>query len=150
MAFEYTQNGRDLISVLAKALGRETIIGHCDFRTMQVGDATIPENAIIFTSYAVHYVPQLDSGFLDFLAAFKPRAVVHFEPCYEYFSEDSLHGLMCRRYVELNDYNRNLATLIEARKRGGNASIRVRENVLGSNPFLPTSVIEWTHGRIPE
>ena len=117
---------------------------------MQIEGAEIPENAIIFTSYSVHYVPWLHVDFLDFLADFKPRAVIHFEPCYEYYPKESLHGLMCRRYVELNDYNRNLATLVESRRELDKASLRVRKNMLGSNPFLPASVIEWSHKGIAE
>lgn len=143
-AGEFTQNGRDLISLLATHLNKSVSVGHCDFRTLTTTDLRIPEGAVIFTSYAAHYVPEMPVDFVRFLARFKPRAVVHFEPCYEYFDQQSLHGLMCRRYMELNDYTRNLASVIEAGQRQEGISVRVRKNVLGSNPFLPLSVIEWS------
>lgn len=141
-AGELTETGRNLISILARSLDRSTIVGHCDFRKLET-DIAIPENAIIFTSYAAHYVPELSTDFVGFLSRFKPKVVVHFEPCYEHYTSDSLHLLMCRRYMELNDYTRNLVTVIEEGRRCEPLSIHTRKNVLGSNPFLPISVIEW-------
>ena len=143
VAGEYTQSGRDLISALAEASGKPVAVGHCDFRNMLIEDRTVPENAVIFTSYAVHYIPELSMNFVGFLSRLKPRVVVHFEPCYEHYGMDSLHGMMCRRYVELNDYTRNLVGVIEAARERDGISVRMRKNVLGSNPFLPISVIEW-------
>jgi hypothetical protein len=142
-AGEYTQNGRELISILAESLNMPITVGYCDFREMKIDGLNIPENALIFTSYAAHYVPELSKDFVGFLAKLNPRAVVHFEPCYEYYAMDSLHGMMCRRYMELNDYTRNLASIIEASHSRGEISLRTRKNVLGSNPFLPISIVEW-------
>ena len=150
VAGEYTQSGRDLISILADALGKPVAVGHCDFRKLKIEGVAIPEDAVIFTSYAVHYVPELSMDFVGFLSRLKPRAVVHFEPCYEHYPMDSLHGMMCRRYVELNDYVRNLVTVIEAGCSREGIPVRIRKNVLGSNPFLPISVIEWAPARRSE
>jgi len=144
IAGEYTQSGRDLISILAESLRRPVAVGHCDFRTLTIEGITIPEDAVIFTSYAVHYVPQLSMDFVRFLSALRPRVVVHFEPCYEHYPMDQLHGLMCRRYVELNDYTRNLVTVIDGGRTRDGVSLRVRKNVVGTNPFLPISVLEWS------
>ena len=119
-------------------------VGYCDFRKLEVTGISIPENALIFTSYALHYVPKLSTDLIAFLCQFKPRAVVHFEPCYENYPEDSLHGLMCRRYVEVNDYTRNLVSVIEFGRRREGIRIRALQNLFGSNPFLPISIIEWT------
>jgi hypothetical protein len=143
-AGEYAQSGRELISILAKSTKKSVAVGHCDFRTLTIAGISIPEDAVIFTSYAAHYVPRLSNDFVGFLASLRPKAVVHFEPCYEHYHEDSLHGLMCRRYVELNDYTRNLAGVIEEGGRQAGLSIRTTKNILGSNPFLPISVIEWS------
>ena len=148
-AGEYTSTGRELIELVSRSSLREIKVGHCDFRNMRIEGLHVPENAVIFTSYATHYVPMLAAGFIDFLAALKPRAVIHFEPCYEHFDGPTLHGLMCRRYVELNDYNRNLASLVEEHRAAGRISTRVQRNVLGSNPFLPLSIIEWTAQQLP-
>jgi hypothetical protein len=142
-AGEYTQSGRELISILAKSMNKPVAIGHCDFRTLTIEGMSIPEDAVIFTSYAALYVPLLSAGFVDLLARLKPRAVVHFEPCYEHYQESSFHGLMCKRYIELNDYTRNLAGIIEQGRSQTGLSVRTTRNILGNNPFLPISVIEW-------
>ena len=139
-AGEFTPSGRELISTLARSTGREVAVGHCDFRSGTIDGLSIPENALIFTSFSVHYIPELSPEFVSFLTRLRPRAVVHFEPCYEHYDTDSLHGLMCRRYVELNDYTRNLVSVLES-SRG--LTCRTKKNLLGSNPLLPLSVIEW-------
>ena len=142
-AGEYAPSGRELISIMANSMNKPVAVGHCDFRTLTIEGMSIPEDAVIFTSYAALYVPLLAEGFVDFLARLKPRAVVHFEPCYEHYQESSLHGLMCRRYIELNDYTRNLAGIIERARSPTGLSVRTTRNILGNNPFLPISVIEW-------
>ena len=142
-AAEYTRSGCELLRILAKVRGQSVAVGHCDFRRPALEGVNIPEGAVIFTSYAVHYVPELPTDLVAFISALRPKAVVNFEPCFEHYPTDTLHGLMCRRYVELNDYSRNLATLIEGAADRGEITARIRKNVLGSNPFLPISILEW-------
>ncbi len=62
---------------------------------------------------------------------------MHFEPCYEYFDENSLHGLMCKRYMELNGYTQNIASAIEEGCLDIEAKFEVERNIFGSNPFYP-------------
>jgi hypothetical protein len=143
VAAEYTSNGQELIRLIARGAGTKIDAGYCDFRELTF-DPGIPKGALIFTSYSVHYVPELSGGFVSALSGLQPSAVVHFEPCYEHHSTESVYGLMCRRYAELNDYTRNLGSLIDQAAAAGKITARVRKNVLGSNPFLPISVIEWT------
>jgi len=143
MAFEYTQSGCDLINLVAKNSNKNIDVGQFDFNTLNFDGMQIPENAIIFTSYAIHYVPQLRDDFVKFLCQFKPKVVVHFEPCYDYFDQKTIHGLMCRRYMELNGYTKNIGSSIEAGCKQVGANIKVQKNVHGTNPFLPFSIIEW-------
>ena len=56
--------------------------------------------------------------------------------------DDSEFGRMCRRYVELSDYNTDLLTLLES--DSDISVISKKANVFGLNPLLPMSVIEWT------
>lgn len=146
-AAEYTQSGCDLISLLAQKTGKNIQVGRCDFNELDVSEIDIPEKAIIFTSYSVHYVSELKAAFVDFLNKFKPQVVVHFEPCYEYFDSNSLHGLMCKRYMDLNGYTKNIAsTIVDGCSQIG-AVVQIKKNVFGCNPFLPLSIIEWTPKR---
>lgn len=142
-AAEYTQSGCDLMNLISKTINKNIKVGQCDFNTLSITGIKIPKNAIIFTSYAVHYVPELTNKFVEFIYRIKPKAVVHFEPCYEYFDDRTVHGLMCKRYVELNGYTRNIASSIEAGCKQVGAKIKIQKNVHGSNPFLPFSIIEW-------
>jgi hypothetical protein len=144
VAGEFTKNGRALIDVVARSCRKPIRVGYCDFWDMDFDDLNLPENAVIFTSYSVHYVPKLSERFIAALAALKPKVVVNFEPVYEYLPSSTLHGLMCRRYMEINDYTRNLGTVIENARARGELSVTITKNILGSNPFLPISAIEWT------
>lgn len=143
-AGEYTQAGCDLIELIARKEDRQIQVGGCDFNELHVSGLQIPENSIVFTSYSVHYVPVLKQKFVDFIFNFRPKVVVHFEPCYEYYDVATLHGLMCMRYAELNGYTRNIASVIEQGCREIGADFHVDRNLFGSNPFLPLSMITWS------
>ena len=90
------------------------------------------------------YVPELSYDFIAFLLDLKPLVVIHFEPCYEHYPMSEIHGLLCRRYLELNDYNRNLISIINRSTKNNEIVSKIRKNVIGFNPLLPISVIEWT------
>jgi hypothetical protein len=147
IAGEYTENGQSIIKLIANATGVPIRVGYCDLRHLEFGDLQLPQNSVIFTSYSVHYVPNLSDNFVSALLALKPKAIINFEPVYEYYSTKSIYGLMCRRYTELNDYTRNLGTLIEVASNRGEIIANITKNTLGSNPFLPISAIEWRSAR---
>ena len=142
-AAEFTQSGCDLISILAHSVNKDVNVGYCDFRELELKDITIPENAIIFTSLATMYIPELSDDFIAFLSNLKPLVVIHFEPCYEHHSVNELHGLLCRRYIELNDYNRNLISVVNESTNNNKIVSKSKINAIGTNPLLPISVIEW-------
>jgi hypothetical protein len=51
---------------------------------------------------------------------------------------------MRRRYIEINGYNTNLATLLHQEQDAGNIRIiEERPNMFGKNPFFSASVIAW-------
>jgi hypothetical protein len=51
---------------------------------------------------------------------------------------------MRRRYIEINDYNRNLVTVLEAAEKEGRIRILTQSpNLFGRNPLLPASLIAW-------
>lgn len=143
-AAELTPNGRDLIKLLAIRAGKAIRVGACDFRGGMLELDNVPPNAIVFTSFAVHYVPTLTDQFIALIAKLKPKVVVHFEPCIELMNPEILHELMCRSYMLRNDYNRNILGLLEAAATKGDCHIiSVRANLMGGNPLLPLSSIVW-------
>lgn len=143
-AADYAQAGVDVVKHLAANGGVDVHTGWCDFTDPALTDMEIPEGAVILTSYATPCVPELSEGFVEALIERRPKAVVHIEPCYEHCDTSTLLGLLRMRYLEVNDYNRNLMTLLRAfRDRGRIAIDREEPTVFGTNPLLSASVIVW-------
>jgi len=144
IAGEITQSGRDLMMLIASASGLSVRSVACDLGSATITNAQIPPGAVLFTSYAAHYVPDSIDSMLRGLANLHPKMVVHFEPLYEHHDRHSLLGLLRRRYIEANGYNKNLLTSIQEFASSGSAEI-VDElpSVFGLNPLLPFSVVSW-------
>ena len=97
----------------------------------------------------VHAIEQLQSSspVLDALLRYREsiQTVFHFEPVY-HLHDETLLGLMRRRYAELNDYNTDL--LPELQQRSYIRIIISQAEVFGLNPLNPTSVIQWEFTRV--
>jgi hypothetical protein len=107
-------------------------------------ELAIEPGSLILTSYAMHYMPTIPRECLEALAALRPSVVIHLEPCQEHCDSQTLLGLMRRRYIEVNDYNTNLVTLLHELECAGRIEI-IEETpaVFGQNPLLPASVVIW-------
>jgi hypothetical protein len=144
-AGEYTASGIELIRRLSQAEGIPMTVGRCDLGSNRIVNFAVPEGALVFTSMAVHYIPLLSTDYVQGIAALRPSVVVNIEPCYEHCDSVTLTGVLRRRYIEVNDYNRNLVSLLRAQQAEG--ALRILEElpaVLGVNPLLPVSVIVWS------
>lgn len=99
---------------------------------------------VVFTSHALEQLPRA-AGVVDALASSaKVVDVFHFEPVYELQADQELMAMMRRRYIEANDYNRDLLTAVRAHPQA--ELLSVEENIFGLNPLNPTSVIHWRPG----
>ena len=148
MAGEYTASGIELMKRLSDAMGLTIELGHCDFSSAAIVDMIVPDNAVIFTSYATSCLPKLTPEFVKALSSLHPKAVIHIEPCYEHFDNTSLLGLMRRRYIEVNDYNTNLVSLLrEHQERGLIKILEESPTVFGINPLFAASVLVWAPWR---
>jgi hypothetical protein len=96
---------------------------------------------LVFTAGAVEQVPAA-GVIIDNLRRHRERiaAVLHFEPAYE-LHDDSLLGLMRRRYAEVNDYNRDLLSVL--RSRPDIHITHALPDVFGLPPLNPISIIRW-------
>ena len=144
IAGEYNQSGIDLIRILGKNQDSDIEVGCCDITNSQIIDLDVPENSLVFTSYVCHYVPKIKERFIDALIKLRPKAVVHFEPIYEHCNTDHLLGLLRKRYIEVNDYNTNIISLLHSQQRLG--KIRILEEkpcIFGGNPLLTVSIVAW-------
>ena len=141
---ELTESGLALLRILAKNANIAVTAGRCDLSATPVTALAVEPESLVFTSYAAFYQPEVHVSFVDALLALRPRVVVHIEPCYEHCAQTSLLGLLRRRYIEVNDYNRNLATLLRSEEARGKLSVvEERKAEFGMNPLLAASVIAW-------
>lgn len=143
-AAEFSNSGVELMRQLAASAGINLPIGHCDLSSDALTDLFVPDGSIVFTCMAAHYVPHIEDKFVTAFCEFRPKAVVHFEPCYEHCDPQTLTGALRRRYIELNDYNRNLISLLHQHAAAG--AIRIVKEVpavIGVNPLLPISILVW-------
>ena len=97
---------------------------------------------IVITSQALEQVPQ-SAGVIDTLYKYRNKInrVFHLEPAYALYDDDTLLGLMRRRYIEINDYNRDLVSTLKDRK--DIEIMRLEPNIVGWNPFNSLALIEW-------
>ena len=144
-AGEYTENGIKCIRKLAQNENLKIKTGYCDFFSLK-NDEIFGENEknIIFTSYALMYIPLLADQFIEYIISMNPKVCIHFEPCYEHYKDDSLYGMMCKRYIEMNDYNRNLISILKKAEKDKKIEIiEEQKNIFGNNALLPISIIVW-------
>jgi len=141
---ELTAAGTELIRHMSAAENVDVTSGRCDLLAQSVTDVPIPAGSLIFTSYAAYYEPRLAEQFVQGIAALRPKVVVLIEPCHEHCDDSTLLGLLRRRYIEVNDCNTNLATLLHEQSEAGVVKILdERKAAFGPNPLLAASVIVW-------
>jgi hypothetical protein len=99
----------------------------------------------VFTCQAIEQVPSA-RHIVDVLARYRDKivSVFHLEPSYEFYGE-SLLGLMRRRYIEMNDYNRDLFGVLQERRDV--RILRLEREVIGWNPFNALALVHWTFRR---
>jgi len=105
------------------------------------------QRVLLFTCHALEQIPAA-AKIVETLAQYKKKihVIYHFEPVYELY-DNLLQGLMRRRYTEINDYNRDLLSVLK-----GRPDVRIRHteaNVFGVNPLNPTSIILWEFMETP-
>ncbi len=140
IAAEFAPSGVKIIRKIADFENFNLKAGSCNFYDLNIGDLNIPDGSIIFTSFATTCVPELPNSFLDALLATNPKLVIHFEALYEHCGDD-LFGLLRKKYIMANDYNKNLLTLVE-----NHPNITITEHtlpIIGTNPLLCVSILHW-------
>ncbi|MDD4803199.1 MAG: hypothetical protein PHF24_09720 [Syntrophomonas sp.] len=101
----------------------------------------IKESSTVFTCHSIEQIPDARCV-IEGLSKCrdKIRCVVNFEPTVIHQRKNFL-GLIRNRYIELNDYNRNLIELLQKNK-----DIEILEyntDVFGINPLNPFNIIAW-------
>lgn len=95
---------------------------------------------VVFTAHAIEQLPSAKHT-LNVLTSYRSiQGFIHFEPIHELY-DDSLLGLMRRRYTEVNDYNRDLLTCLQSHSEID--LLETSPHAFGINPIHPTSIIRW-------
>lgn len=100
-------------------------------------------DVVVFTRLSIEQLPRCGQVIerLRRSAGEPLREVVHLEPVYEMHDTGSLLQLLRKRYIEINDYNRDLLSVLESSDK---VSILEREyDVFGFNGLNPMSLIHW-------
>ena len=142
IAGELTHQGQGLIKNLASNMDLNMNVGYCDILNGDYSELKIPHKSIIFSSYAAQIIPDFKKFIYKKILDLNPSIIIHFEPIYESLSSNNIYELMCRKYIEINNYNTNLLETIKSLEMDKLLSFTIQKNVLGSNPFLPVSIIE--------
>ena len=142
---EYSENAVTLAKELY-AQGPDISIGRLNFYDDAYDVLERAEGPVtVFTSQAIEQIPSA-AHIVDVLAKYRDKivSVFHLEPSYELYDE-SLLGLMRRRYIELNDYNRDLIGVLQG--RSDIRVVRLEPEVIGWNPFNALALVHWTFRR---
>lgn len=143
MGLEYTEQGVELAQNLASWHKYDVTIGQGDFNATNISNLKIMPDSDVFTSYAFHYVRDSAQA-LSNIIKLNPRRVLHFEPIFQHYKEQTILGLLQRRYLEINDYNSSLRQeLSRLVKEGTIELIREDPMVFGGNCLLPASLLIW-------
>ncbi len=140
---EYSKNAVELAAFL--------YADHPNIRVEQFNfyDASYPilekipadKKVVVFTRHAIEQLPTAKQVIESLSKYFdRIRAVVHLDVVQENYT-DSLLGLMRKRYIVINDYNRDLLSLVKARKDA--EIVRNDPDAFGINPFNPTNILIW-------
>lgn len=113
------------------------------FNYYNTGDYSIIEkNSVVLTVHSLEQIPDARC-FVDGLTAHKQnvKCVINFEPS-RIEERSNFLGLLRNKYIEINDYNRNLFSVVRSRK--DIEVLEYEQDLLGwFNPLNSTNMIVW-------
>jgi hypothetical protein len=131
---EYSKNA----VALAQKLGLDVI----EFNYYKSEDYNfIKPDTTVFTTHSIEQIPDA-TVIIDSLEKQKDKInfVVHFEPTV-IPERSTLLGMMRNKYMEMNDYNRNLIDVLKSRKNI--EIIQLETDVFGLVPLNTSNLIVW-------
>jgi len=113
-----------------------------EFNYYEAADyAFIKPDTTVFTTHSIEQIPDA-TVIIDNLEKHKDKInyVVHFEPTVVR-ERTSLLGLLRNKYMELNDYNRNLIDVLKS--RDNIEILELQTDVFGFIPLNSSNLIAW-------
>ena len=142
VGLEITKTGRQLLELLEPPKATTIKAINFDFNKPVISASSIRPNGIIFSSYALHYCKNLNAEFFSTLNELKPKALLFFEPCYELLDNETLHGLLCKKYIDFNNYSKTTFSNCNAYFMDHGFEVTTTPCLFGVNALLPCSLIE--------
>jgi len=144
LAGDLSQSAVEIVRRLAASSDLPIEASLFDFSSIANCELAIPPGSLLLTSFATHYLRTIPNECIEALADYRPSAVIHLEPCIEHCDPKTMLGLLRQRYIEVNDYNTNLVTLLREMERAGKVEIlEETPELFGQNPLLTASVVIW-------
>jgi hypothetical protein len=141
---EYTEEGQKFGQLIAKQFDLPLVIKPFDYYKPAPEFMKSLKDTVVFTHNSIEQISYLPEETIKIIATNQPKAVIHFEPVYEYRTKDTMLHYMWKKYTEVNDYNRNLLTVLKKLEQQGLLNIvEERKHSLGLNAFNPGSYIVW-------
>jgi hypothetical protein len=143
-ALEYTNNGRNLIKKISKSMNLEIVVGKCDLNKKNIFNLKFKNRTLFFTSFSLHYCKKINKEMINFFFKNTASKVIHFEPCYEAKKRNKDHEMICRDYIEKNNYTKNILSEFLKAQAKKKILLTVKRNVFGENCYLPFSIIKYS------
>ena len=141
---EFTERGLMLGKLIEKQFDLPIDFFHFDYYNPAAELEHKLKGAVIFTHNSIEQINCIPEKTILALIKSKPIAVIHLEPIYEHCKENTFLHCLWKRYTELNDYNRNLLTVLKRFEKQGQLKITIEKpHALGLNAFNPCSFIVW-------
>lgn len=147
IATDYTSSSGLILDNLSRNLKYDIHTSQMDISGQNKVDHTIgdlkPKRPIIFSCQTAMYVPFLEESFIELMKLWPDGVFCNIEPIYKKSSNDKLVEMQSR-YIEVNDYNKNLENLLnEKAKKGIIKIVSSRNSKISENAFLPLKNIVW-------
>lgn len=141
---EYTEEGLTLGRLVGQQFKLPIEFFHFDYYKPDWEFLKKLKGTVVLTHNSVEQIRYMPERTVSSLIQSKPKAVVHFEPVYEYLNRDSLLHYLWKRYTEVNDYNRNLLTVLKRFAKERRLTIGLEKaHEVGLNAFNPGSFVVW-------
>lgn len=142
-SLEFSKSGRNFQERLFEKLRIDCNVGSYDIFSPRILD--IPGTGLIFTSFVWSLMPLTSYNLIESVISSKPCCVINYEPIFEFNQGNTQFQRRVRNYIDRNDYNRNLFTVLEIYEDESLIEINeIRRNVFGASAYLPGSIIRWS------
>lgn len=140
-ATDFSNSSLNIIGHLAALDNVNINLQSLDFNS-EVFDISIPKNSIIFISFALCLIENINTNFWRKIMALSPKAIIVAEPIFDFYEDQTILGLLRKRYYLANQYSTNIySSIIESTLAEVFVVKKITKNVIGINPLIPASLI---------